>query len=80
MRPVEEPSCRRLCHEGRDQAPEVPRYANLRPVHSKVVHSFAVHGTKLEPIPQPCATVRLYEDEIRSVEGGVQQVRYPDPG
>jgi len=55
MRPVEEPSCRRLCHEGRDQAPEVPRYTNLRPVHSKVVHSFAVHGTKLEPIPQPCA-------------------------
>ena len=26
-------------------------------------------SAKLEPTPQPCATVRLYEDEIRSVEG-----------
>ena len=26
-------------------------------------------SAKLEPTPQPCATVLLHEDEIRSVEG-----------
>jgi hypothetical protein len=27
-------------------------------------------SAKLEPTPQPCATVLSYEDEIRSVERG----------